>query len=249
MNFRDPGTTVACDAIEFEINTHGETFSDDAFEAIIDAFDEFGELVGRDVSYLGETDTTYLDHTADDPVLLELTWPEGAPNFLGFSSAEIENDQYVSGWMYFNPAIANAPGNMVRRLVMHEIGHLYGLLDVEDTTQMMDPRLTTDQWGDGDLAGLAITHQLGCNNQGKIAETLAAFQDGQVANVADPRFEGARMTDYLGPDTEFAQLLENHINAHRHGQFNDRDGDGHPDGCCCGCGTGTTEPLTQPEAG
>ena len=217
FELRDPGTTVACDAIEFEINTHGEMFTDEAFDAIIDSFEEFGELVGRDVEYLGETDTTYLTHTADDPVLLELTWPDGAPPFLGFSSAAIENGEYVSGWMYFNPAIAAAPGGMVRRLVMHEIGHLYGLLDVNDPSQMMDPTLTTDDWGDGDLAGLAVTHDLGCNGAPNLMTALAASGAGQLASVSDPANDGEHFVDYLGPDTEFARLLENHINAHTHG--------------------------------
>lgn len=217
FELRDPGTTVACDAIEFEINTHGEVFTDEAFDAIIDSFEEFGELVGRDVTYLGETDTTYLTHTTDDPVLLELTWPDGAPPFLGFSSAAIENGEYVSGWMYFNPAIAAAPAGMVRRLVMHEIGHLYGLLDVNDPSQMMDPTLTTDTWGDGDLAGLSVTHDRGCNNSVNLMTELAATTAGTLASVPDPANNGENFADYIGPDNDFARMLVNHINAHTNG--------------------------------
>ncbi|MEO0492133.1 MAG: hypothetical protein AAF081_01815 [Actinomycetota bacterium] len=217
FELRDPGTTVACDPIEFEINTHGETFADHSFGAIIDSFEEFGDLVGRDVIYLGETETTYETHTADDPVLLELTWPETAPEFLGFSSATIVDDEYVSGWMYFNPIIAQAPAGMVRRLVMHEIGHLYGLLDVNDPTQMMDPTHKTDSWGSGDLAGLSITHDLGCNSSTNLVQALLATESGQLASIPDPAMNGEHFVDYLGPDTEFARLLENHINAHAHG--------------------------------
>ena len=264
FELRDPGTTVACDPIEFQVNTHGEVFSDEAFGAIIDSFEEFGDMVGRDVTYLGETDTTYLTHTVDDPVLLELTWPDGAPDFLGFSAAAIDNGEYVSGWMYFNPAIAQAPAGMVRRLVMHEIGHLYGLLDVNDPTQMMDPSLQTDTWGSGDLAGLAVTHNLGCNHSPNLIGELLDAEHGQLASISDPDMNGEHFVDYFGPDTDFARLLENHINAHTHGLIIDdqpkatepdeptlEDGDEiltgltpdndqtdvHQASCCCGCAT------------
>lgn len=230
FELRDPGVTVACDPIVFEINTHQARFGDDQFDAVIDAFEEFGELVGRDVHYNGTTTTTYKTHTVDDPVLLELTWPDEAPDFLGFSEAAIADGEYVSGWMYFNPAIAQAPAEMVRRLVMHEIGHLYGLLDVDDSTQMMDPRLTTDDWGQGDLAGLTVTHDLGCSNS-RIIETLLTA--GNVATIPDPDNDGIKLNEHVnavtGTDTDFDTLLQNHINAHRH----NTDNDGHGDGCGC----------------
>lgn len=214
FELRDPGVTVVCDPLVFEINTHQAGLGDEQFDAIVTAFTEFGELVGRDVVYNGTTTTTYLTHTADDPVLVELTWPEDAPNHLGFAQAAIENGRYVSGWIYFNPAIGHAPPEMVRRLVMHEIGHLYGLLDVEDTSEMMNPALTTDNWGDGDLAGLSVTHDTGCSDN-QLLETLAdtAAREANFGLVSDIH-NGEAFTSHIGPDAHWQTLLANHIAAH-----------------------------------
>ncbi|MEO0495249.1 MAG: hypothetical protein AAF081_17725 [Actinomycetota bacterium] len=178
FGLRDPGTVVACDPIDFEINTHGEAVSDEALTAVVDTFTEFGDLVGRDVVYLGPTEATQAGHTPDDPVLVEFIWPDDAPDELGYASPTIRDGEYVSGWMYLHPVIGEAPDWLVRRLVLHEIGHLNGLLDVNDPTQMMDPGLATDTWGTGDLAGLAITTDLGCNDSPNLVQAMLAADAG-----------------------------------------------------------------------
>ena len=120
---------------------------------------------------------------------------------------------------------------MVRRLVMHEIGHLYGLLDVDDPTEMMNPALTTDDWGDGDLAGLSVTHDSGCSDN-RLLETLAdtAAREANVGFVSDIH-QGRAFTDQIGPDADWEILLANHIAAHTH-----RTG-----GSDCGCGEPDSE--------
>ena len=61
-----------------------------------------------------------------------------------------------------DPTIRNAPTGLIRRLVLHELGHLHGLDDVDDPGELMDPSLAASAWGPGDLFGLAMTHGGGC---------------------------------------------------------------------------------------
>lgn len=160
---RDPGIVASCDALVFEINTHQAGIGNEQYDAIIDAFYDYGTLVGREVVFNGTTTGTYTGHNADDPVLVELTWPEEAPAHLGYAEPEIEDGRYVSGWMYLNPAIGTAP--MVRRLVLHELGHMTGLDDVwDDPNKLMNPAITVDNFGPGDTAGFTITHDMGCTD-------------------------------------------------------------------------------------
>ena len=51
-----------------------------------------------------------------------------------------------------------APGGLVRRLVLHELGHLHGLLDVDATDELMNPDLVVDDYGWGDIWGLIHAH-------------------------------------------------------------------------------------------
>ena len=55
--------------------------------------------------------------------------------------------------------MASADPALVTRLVMHELGHLAGLADVDAPEELMDPRLVVDAWGPGDLWGLQLTHE------------------------------------------------------------------------------------------
>jgi hypothetical protein len=52
-------------------------------------------------------------------------------------------------------------------LVLHEIGHVVGLSDVNDPTQVMNaslsPSVTSDALGTGDLAGLRLLGTSGCS--------------------------------------------------------------------------------------
>jgi hypothetical protein len=60
--------------------------------------------------------------------------------------------------------LASAAPDIVTRLTMHELGHLAGLADVAAPDEVMDPALTADVWGPGDLWGLHLTH-FGCREE------------------------------------------------------------------------------------
>ncbi len=91
------------------------------------------------------------EHRVGDPLLIELAWPDDAPDHLGFAQPVVAEGRYVEGWIMLHPGVARAPAGVVRRLVLHELGHLYGLADVDDPDELMDPDLTTDDFGLGDL--------------------------------------------------------------------------------------------------
>ena len=124
--FPHPGTSVACTPLRFAVNSHDVSVGAPQRQAIVDAVEDFGVLVGRSVEFLGDTDDTASSHRAGDPLLIELVWPDDAPVSLGFAAPAIEGDNYIEGWMYLNPVIRSAPTGVVRRLVLHELGHLSG---------------------------------------------------------------------------------------------------------------------------
>jgi|GEM_PF-5222412 len=216
FQLRDPGVTSVCTPLVYEINTHQAGIGTEQYEAIKEAFNDFGGLVGRDVVFNGTTTNTYLTHQAGDPVLVELTWPDDAPDHLGFASAEIADNKYVSGWIYFNPAIGQAPPGMVKRLVLHEIGHLYGLLDIDDPNEIMNPALTVDTFGPGDLAGLAITHNMGCSDNTLIDTLITQPQTGTLAAAPTGQHNAAELSELIAPDIDWQTLLNNHTTAHNH---------------------------------
>ncbi len=160
---RQPGASVACGVLEFEINTHGEEVPEAATETIVSAVGEFGALVGRDVNYVGGTERTHEDQTVDHPVLIEIVWSDEAPDHLGYAEPLLVDQQYGSGWIHLNPEITTAPDWLIRRLVLHELGHLAGLLDVDDPGELMDPSLALNHFGPGDLTALILTHGPGCD--------------------------------------------------------------------------------------
>ena len=168
-----PGVTVGCAALEVELNPHGEL---DAArrQAIIGAVEEFGALVGRDVEYLGRTTARAVDHQIGDPLLIEVAWPQEAPSAWGFAAPAVSGGRYVEGWMYVNPVLAAAPTGVIRRLVLHELGHLYGLDHVDDTGELMNPDLTVTDYGPGDLVGLIVTHDGGCAGNTLVAALAEA---------------------------------------------------------------------------
>lgn len=157
-----PGTSVGCGPLAVELNLHGVALSASRRQAVVDAVEEFGDLVGRSVDYRGETTAVAAQHEPGDPLLIELFWPDGAPSAWGFASPSVTAGQYREGWIYLNPVLASAPTGVIRRLVLHELGHIYGLDDVVDTAELMDPALPAQDYGAGDLVGLFLTHGGGC---------------------------------------------------------------------------------------
>ena len=108
---------------------------------------------------------------------------------------------------------------------------------VEGGEAAVDPR---DQLGDPPRRHHVAPHQR--------VDALVLHGEGLVQNAPDPRYDGERSVDYLGPDADFERLLANHIAAHTHGlacttneDDDDDDGDDenpHTDDCGCGCTAG-----------
>lgn len=88
-------------------------------------------------------------------------------------SAYVQNEDgelvYVTGVVTFNSEAKLLPGFELGGswgdVVLHELGHLFGLGHVNDTTQVMHPNVTTGEarLGAGDLAGLEkLGRKAGC---------------------------------------------------------------------------------------
>jgi len=180
FQLRDPGVSASCGPLNYEVNTNGHDLGSAQRQAIDQAFDEYGALVGRTATDLGDTTATIADHLAGDPVLVEIKWPSDAPENLGYASPDIVDGTYTSGWIYLNPSVAKAPPGLIRRITLHEIGHLVGLDDVVDPAELMDPSLTVDHFGTGDMTGLFITHNGGCDGS-----TLTRTLISQAAAESD----------------------------------------------------------------
>lgn len=160
--FRDPGVTAGCGPLRYMVTTDGVSLTAARRQAIDDAVASFGWLVGRSVVRVESNGATAADNGPGDPILIELAWPEESPDGLGFAQPHVVGTTYTGGWIMIDPTIRNAPTGLIRRLVLHELGHLHGLDDVDDPGELMDPSLAASAWGPGDLFGLAMTHGGGC---------------------------------------------------------------------------------------
>ena len=138
--------------------------------------DEADVLVGRTVFPLGPTEAHVGDHGPGDPLLIEVGWPDDAPEWMGYAEPHVVDGAYDSGWILLNPQVDNYPAGALRRLVLHELGHLGGLGDVADPGELMNPGLTAPDWGPGDLFGLFLTHDGGCPGA-QIVPRFQAFYD------------------------------------------------------------------------
>ena len=159
FEFRDPGVMAACGVLEYEINrgVAGDAQVDAVHEAVV----RYGAAVERPVVFVGETDDSAAGNgrDVDEAVLIEFFWPDDAPTRYGFAQPLIVEGRYAGGFVYVHPMLATAAPDLVTRLVMHELGHLGGLADVDAPDELMNPELVVDDWGLGDLVGLRLTHQ------------------------------------------------------------------------------------------
>ena len=171
----DPGVAIkGCEALHYEINP-GEA-GEAQLEAIAAGTREFAAVTGRSIVFDGYTTTTARDSGAwnDGVVIIEFYWPDDAAMRLGYAEPVIDVDHYSGdGFIYLQPALAASPADIIRRLVMHEWGHLGGLDDVDDSNEMMDPTLAAAAYGNGDLTGLAITHPDCHTTPPNIAQVIA----------------------------------------------------------------------------
>lgn len=158
FELRDPGVTVACGAMQYEIDPGAA--GDAQVAAVVAGFEAYAAATGRPVEYLGESTSPVTGPERDptDPVLVAFSWPAETPTRFGFAEPAIVDGRYVGGTVLVNPMFAGGPPETITRLVMHEIGHLVGLADVEAPEEIMDPDLSAAAWGAGDLVGLHVTH-------------------------------------------------------------------------------------------
>ena len=170
-----PGVTVTCAPLRYEVNTNNVSLSNAQRTAIDVAVVEFADLVGRDVEALGPTDAGGAEVGPDDPILFELTWPSDAPSGLGYAEPLVIENRYSGGWIMLNPMVRHLPAGVLRRLILHELGHLHGLADVDAGDEVMNPALTTDQWGAGDVTGLMLSSAGGCEGAALRTELVAAI--------------------------------------------------------------------------
>jgi hypothetical protein len=171
--FRDPGVVAGCGPLRYTLDTADVSLSAGRRTAIHDAVDEFATLVGRAAVEIPSDGDTAAGNAPGDPVVIELAWPEESPDGLGFAEPHIVGTSYTGGWIMLHPSIRSAPAGVIRRLVLHELGHLHGLDDVADPGELMDPSLAATRWGPGDLFGLAMTHGGGCEGSRLSAEFQA----------------------------------------------------------------------------
>ena len=158
FELRNPGVTAACGTIEYEINRGRAGYVQ--VEAVHEALIRYGQVTDREVVFVGETEESaaHGGRGGDGPILVEFFWPDDAPLRLGFAEPAIVGERFVGGFIYVHPMLAQAAPDLVTRLVMHELGHLGGLADVDDPDELMNPELVVDDWGDGDRWGLRLTH-------------------------------------------------------------------------------------------
>lgn len=170
---RDPGVTAGCGPLRYTVTEHDIDLSAGRRAAIDDAVAEFGALVGRTVEPIDDSGQVASGNAPGDPVVFEFAWPDEQPAGLGFAEPHVVGSSYEGGWVMLNPSLRNAPTGLIRRLVLHELGHLHGLEHVDDPGELMDPSLTAGEWGPGDLFGLFVTHDGGCPG----ATLVSAFED------------------------------------------------------------------------
>jgi hypothetical protein len=175
VTLRDPGVSASCGPVRYVVNSSDVSLSTERRAAIDDAVEEFAALLGRRVSEVDFRGQTAAGSAPGGPVVIELAWPEESPHALGFAEPHLVGEAYSGGWVLLNPTIRNAPVGLIRRLVLHELGHLYGLDDVADPGEIMDPSLAATEWGPGDLVGLLVTHRGGCGSSALVTGLRAAL--------------------------------------------------------------------------
>lgn len=165
----DPVTYDPCEPVRVVVNPRSGP--PEATAMVDDALGEMSELTGLDLRLVGETDAGpesdwQPEQQGDrwEPVLVAWTDPDEVPeldgNVLGLGgSAWLEEDgerRYITGQVLLDgPQLAQIGEEQTRATLLHELAHLVGLDHVDDTGELMYPSSARQEWGSGDLAGLA----------------------------------------------------------------------------------------------
>ena len=174
-----PVTWDPCRPIHYVVNPAGQPPDGDVL--VQDAIARTSAATGLQFVDDGLTDETWSEDRASfqpdrygdrwAPVLITWSTPEavpaltgptagqGGPLSLGYSEDEMTS---VTGSVVLDaPQLSiglESPEvrTQVRAVIQHELGHVVGLVHVEDPSQLMNPEATlgTTEWGPGDLQGL-----------------------------------------------------------------------------------------------
>ena len=178
----DPRVPVAyspCREIPVVLN---DTLAPSGSEGLVEeAVEEVADLTGLDLRFAGTTGEQPVEEgarTFRQPVLVAWTTPERVPGLagdvagLGGSSTRGNGfngrAQYVSGQVALDAeqlgeVLDQLGRDHVKAVVLHELGHLVGLAHTADPTQLMhEENVGRLDFGEGDLAGLALLGQGGC---------------------------------------------------------------------------------------
>ncbi len=162
-----PVTYDPCETIRIVVNE--ERAPRNADEVLDDALAEMEDLTGLSFSVEGTTDDEPLSNdigSDGDRRPVQISWsdadsvPELAGDVAGLGgSTWVEEDgfrQFVTGDVVLDAEDLEQLGDDYTRTVMlHELGHLVGLAHVDDLGELMHPFASGQDWGPGDLTGLA----------------------------------------------------------------------------------------------
>lgn len=168
-----------CEPIRYVVNPQGAPRD---WEQIVEhGVAEVEEASGFDLQYDGRTsDRNFGQRPAVDagtqPVLIAWAEPTEEPKLKGravgiggSTPAQVGNRvRFVAGLVVLDASAAEQMdfGGRTRDqelILAHELGHVLGLDHVDDTGELMNPQYVgQDGFGEGDLRGLEILHDLPC---------------------------------------------------------------------------------------
>lgn len=174
----EPITYDPCEPIRLVVNSR--TAAPRAERLLAEAIARVEQASGLEFVIEGstdESDSADREIEMDDgwaPVLVEWSDERDQPDLegdvlglAGSSSYELDGHRwFVSGSVLLDgPDLARASDNMVRAVIMHELAHLVGLDHVDSEDELMHPFIVgLDDWGPGDLVGLAEIGSGRCAN-------------------------------------------------------------------------------------
>jgi hypothetical protein len=149
--------TWGCNALRYELNAG--TAGPRQRRALHRAVQHLAAVTGRGAVFVGPTDDRRSDgeRSADEPILVEFYWPADAPAAAGFAEPFLQGDHYVGGSLYLHTDLAEAPARLVRRIAIHELGHLAGLAHNPDPDSALHPDAPRTRFTAADRAALATT--------------------------------------------------------------------------------------------
>jgi len=175
-----PVSWDSCQPIHYVVNPDG---APDNWEDIVDdAVSQVEDASGFDFRSDGTSDDRSSDRDdgdarAGEPVLIDWATPDEVPSLsgdtvgIGGSSAVTSNGEtrFVTGVVVLDEQeydqMSRTGQDRASTLILaHEIGHVLGLDHVKDPKQLMNPSYVGQRgFGDGDLAGLKVLHDMPCN--------------------------------------------------------------------------------------